>query len=406
MQVLLDTKKEYTEHLLDLFTIPIAKKIYKIYNDVKMDIKIFQKELINIKSWNNNKVKEEYDELIKKTKCKYLDKLLEKIILIDIKLKIDNNAKFDKSDIDIIKPYDFIHKCLVNISIYCWKNVYLFSTKNLKASEKQYHLNLIEKNIRKIIKNTIRDVIPYEKILDLYEEQKKQKSKKGGKKEESEPEEGTEEGTEEEIEEGTEENTDLEPEEGTEEEPDEETKEDKLLNEKWEQVKVDNIAEPQRKIKVNEYPLPPPKLFERQKNLISNRVKLESSIDIPKEEVIQISKEEKSDEETEEEINEGTNEETNEIQKEDLMTIPDDKPIEQETKEEEPTEMTEEESEEESDEDFIDPSTFKGLNKKKTEELSSDYYTSSSSSESEDDNKPVDENIKRINLNSIKKLKS
>ena len=39
-------------------------------------------------------------------------------------------------------------------------------------------LNLIEKNIRKIIKNTIRDIIPFEKILNMYEEQKKNKAKK------------------------------------------------------------------------------------------------------------------------------------------------------------------------------------------------------------------------------------
>ncbi len=189
MQVLLDTKKEYIEHLLDLFTVPIAKKIYKIYNDVKMDIKSFQKELINIKNWNNNKVKDEYDEIIKKTKCKYFDKLLEKIILINIKLKIANDIKIDKSDIDIIKSYDFIHKCLINVSIYCWKNVYLFSTKNLKSAEKQYHLNLIESNIRKIIKNTIRDIIPYEKILDLNEEKKKDlKIYKKDKEEEQEDE--------------------------------------------------------------------------------------------------------------------------------------------------------------------------------------------------------------------------
>jgi len=173
MEVLLDTKKQYIEHLLDIFSIPIAKRIYKIFNDTSMNIKLFQQELINIKGWNNNKVKEEYNELIKKTKCKYLDKLLEKIIIIDIKLKIEGKFKLDKNNIDIIKSYDFIHKCLINVSIFCWKNVYLFSTKNLKSAEKQYHLNLIEKNIRKIIKNTIRDIIPFEKILDMYDNNNK-----------------------------------------------------------------------------------------------------------------------------------------------------------------------------------------------------------------------------------------
>ncbi len=219
MQVLLDTKKEYIEHLLDIFSTPISKRIYKIYNEVNMNISNFQKELVNIKSWNNNKIKDEYNELVKKTKCKYLDKLLEKIVIIDIKLKMDDKFKVAKKDIDIIKPYDFIHKCLINISIFCWKNVYLFSTKNLKPSEKQYHLNLIEKNIRKIIKNTIRDIIPFEKILSLYEDKNKDEE---DDEEEDDEEEEDEEDEEEEDEEDEEEEEDEEDEEDEEEEDEEE----------------------------------------------------------------------------------------------------------------------------------------------------------------------------------------
>ena len=101
-----------------------------------------------------------------KTKCKYLEKLLKKIILLNIKIKSDDRYT-NISKIHIIEPQDFIHKCLVNIGIFCWKNAYLFSFKNLKSSEKQYHLNLIEKNIRKIIKNNIRDITPFEIILNL-----------------------------------------------------------------------------------------------------------------------------------------------------------------------------------------------------------------------------------------------
>ena len=47
--VLLDTKKEYIEHLLDIFTIPIAKRIYKIFNDNNMNVKKFQNSQKKIK---------------------------------------------------------------------------------------------------------------------------------------------------------------------------------------------------------------------------------------------------------------------------------------------------------------------------------------------------------------------
>ena len=33
MQGLIDTKKEYTEHLLDKITVPISVRIYDIYNE-------------------------------------------------------------------------------------------------------------------------------------------------------------------------------------------------------------------------------------------------------------------------------------------------------------------------------------------------------------------------------------
>jgi len=188
-----------------------------------MNIGNFQKELVNIKSWNNNKIKDEYNELVKKTKCKYLDKLLEKIVIIDIKLKINDKFKIPKKDIDIIKPYDFIHKCLINISIFCWKNVYLFSTKNLKPSEKQYHLNLIERNIRKIIKNTIRDIIPFEKILSLYEDKNKEES--DVEEDEDEEDDDDDEDQEEEDEE-EDEDDDEEDDEDQEEDDDEEDNDD------------------------------------------------------------------------------------------------------------------------------------------------------------------------------------
>ena len=34
MQHLIDTKKEYTEHLIDLLTVPLLKRIYYIYEKI------------------------------------------------------------------------------------------------------------------------------------------------------------------------------------------------------------------------------------------------------------------------------------------------------------------------------------------------------------------------------------
>jgi hypothetical protein len=169
MDGLLDTKKEYTDHLIDILIIPISQKIYSLYEECineKKNLVDFQKKLNNIKNWNNNIIKEEYENIKKKSKCNYIPKLLKTIFITSIKIKIFN---YENKKITLKSPSveDFIHKCYINCSIFSWKNAYLFwNHQTLKSSEKQYHLNLIEKNFKKIIKNTIRDIIPIEEILE------------------------------------------------------------------------------------------------------------------------------------------------------------------------------------------------------------------------------------------------
>jgi len=239
MQVLLDTKTEYIDHLLDIITIPLAKNIYKMYDASNGNIKVFQQFLVEIKNWNNNKIYDEYQLLLKKTKCNYFEKLLKEIVILNIKIKTENASKI--KDISIIKPYDFIHRCMMNISIFCWKNVYLFSSKNLKPSEKQYHLNLIEKNIRKILKNTIRDITPFETILELYNEKviesDTEEEEDNIEEEESDNEEESESDDEEDSEEDTD-DTEDDSEEDTEDDSEEDTEED---SEDKEEIKIPKI---------------------------------------------------------------------------------------------------------------------------------------------------------------------
>jgi len=162
---LLDSKKEYIDIILDNISIPVCNIVYNIYKSCG-NTQEFQQKMAQIKNWNNHIISEHAEKIL--SACEnnqLLSKLLKEIIVINIKLKIDNK-KIDYKKIPIINIVDFIHKCLINSGIFCWKNAYLFSHKNLKPSEKQYHLNLIEKNIRKIIKITIRDCTPFDLILD------------------------------------------------------------------------------------------------------------------------------------------------------------------------------------------------------------------------------------------------
>jgi len=197
MQGLLDTKKEYINIILDKFTVPICTYIYDIYKGCK-NIQEFQNKMANIKNWNNNIINESYINITTSSKCKLLPKILREVIVINVMLKTN---KINAKKIKTINVEDFIHKCLINTGLYCWKNAYLFSHKNLKPCEKQYHLNIVEKNIKKIIKLTIRDCTPYELFLNDEETETEEESDEEEVEEEESDEEEVEEEEDGEVEE-------------------------------------------------------------------------------------------------------------------------------------------------------------------------------------------------------------
>ena len=235
MQNLIENKKEYIDILLDNLTVPICNVIYDLYKS-SSNIQDFQNNLSLIKNWNNNKIEEHYLKIINSQKKRnFIKSLLYEIIIINIKLKTENK-NIDLNRIKIIAPTDFIHKCLINSAIYSWKNAYLFSHKNLKPIERQYHLNIVEKNIRQIIKDTIRDSTPFELIFDsdyISNEAIKQKyknnddlNKKNVKKHQDKEEDENEDDDEDNEDEDDEDNKDDEDEDEDDEDEDEDNDED------------------------------------------------------------------------------------------------------------------------------------------------------------------------------------
>jgi len=174
MEGLIDTRNEYIEHLQDIIGIAISKRINAIWSEcfiANKGVKGFQNELYCVKKWNNNIVNDEYKKIVKNTKCKYLLNLIKIIIITTIKIKIyEYKDQFDNIKIKIPNPEDFVHKCFINVASFSWKNAYLFNKKNIKDAEYQNNLNIIEENIRIIIKKTFRDFIPFDEIFNQIED--------------------------------------------------------------------------------------------------------------------------------------------------------------------------------------------------------------------------------------------
>ena len=174
MEGLIDTRNEYIEHIQDILSVAISKRIYALYTEMmqeKKGLKGFQNELYSIRKWNNNMVNDEYKKIVKYTKCKYLPNLIKSIIITTIKIKIyEYRDQFDNIKIKIPNPEDFVHKCYINAASFSWKNAYLYNRNNIKDAEYQNNLNIIEENIRSIIKKTFRDFVPFDEIFKQIED--------------------------------------------------------------------------------------------------------------------------------------------------------------------------------------------------------------------------------------------
>jgi len=174
MQGLVDNKKEYTKYIQESLTISIAEKIknyFDISNDNKTGLKGFQNELNKIKDWNNNYIENEYNEIVKKSKYKNIDKLYKFVIITSIRIKIyEYKDSIDNVNIKYPSIEDYIHKCFINVAAWAWKNPFLFFKNNLREIEIQNNYNIIEKKIKKIIKNTLIECIPIDSIIQQIEE--------------------------------------------------------------------------------------------------------------------------------------------------------------------------------------------------------------------------------------------
>lgn len=183
MQSLTDTKQDCILILQEMLSAHISQYFYSIYTETQnMGLKVFQRELNNISEWNNNKLKTEIDNIVEKCDCDYLSKLIKITIITSLKLKFFEYKKTLRNiNIKIPTIYDFIHKILVNVSHFSWKNSYLFVQKNLKSIEIQNNMNIIDHSVKKIISKTIAEFVNVKEVilqLNEYIDMSIQKNKK------------------------------------------------------------------------------------------------------------------------------------------------------------------------------------------------------------------------------------
>ena len=170
LDVLVENKNEYLEHLTDISTIPICKFFVNIANNCS-SLKEFQNELVLLTKWNKQKQDGKMNtihKLIEEDHAtpQYMLKLLSEIISKSIKIKIIEHKSIIKSlKVYIPEWYEFLYKVCMLASNIFWKNPVLFY-KKVSSIERQNNINTIEKITKTCIKNAVRSFIPLNKIIN------------------------------------------------------------------------------------------------------------------------------------------------------------------------------------------------------------------------------------------------
>ena len=128
VNVLSETKNEYSARLLELLAPAIIEGVKSIYNDA---IKIceendeqdkylmtFQNYLTRVPKWNSTLIEAECKRIIGASKCSYLEDLLTCVHITHLKLltSVRVSQKQKKIDIDIPKLSTFIHKIYIHLA--------------------------------------------------------------------------------------------------------------------------------------------------------------------------------------------------------------------------------------------------------------------------------------------------
>jgi hypothetical protein len=168
---LVEIKKEFTIHLVNLLTPLIFEGIQSIYDRVLKDfentvIKSFQSFLEEIKNWNQIIIEEEYTRIIKQLPP-YFESLVKATIESNITLLTScslNNNKQVTLDVDIKK---FIQLVYIEAGRDFYNNPLLFFHKYTSSEIKKNQHEALD-IIKYSIQNAVRKILPMEEIVNKY----------------------------------------------------------------------------------------------------------------------------------------------------------------------------------------------------------------------------------------------
>ena len=165
--ILVAARKEYTGHLCDILCPYINECFHDMYSEAErisegaQTMKKFQTLCQEVKSWNNNLIKEHTDKVTQQ--CSWLGDLIAAIFVCHVKIlsSISIGKSSDKLKLKIPTNTSFIHACFVNSAKDIYNNPYIMKNKELSSDE----VEEVNQRILTAIENTIRENIPFQEVI-------------------------------------------------------------------------------------------------------------------------------------------------------------------------------------------------------------------------------------------------
>jgi hypothetical protein len=172
LNLLVDTKKEFSIYLINNLSPEISKGIYSIYLNCKNRVEennniliSFQQVLSDVPKWNNNVIYTETGRI--KNKISYIEDLLTAVFISNMRLLCSIKNKNKQIKVKVPKLEVFIHKCYIEVAKEFWSYTYLFN-ENINKLEVQKNKRQIEVIIKNSIEEVIRKLLPLKTILKDY----------------------------------------------------------------------------------------------------------------------------------------------------------------------------------------------------------------------------------------------
>jgi hypothetical protein len=178
LQVLLESKEEYTLQFTNLLTPCIIQGFHSMYDYVRkhnknetLILREFQEHLRIIPQWSGTMIEQEESRIKLATRTDWLEELLKAIYIVNIQILSQMANKRSnkplKLNVEVPSLRSFIHKCYIATARDLWKQPFLLYHKNNKV-EIQKSLIELHNMVKKTIQETIRQNLPFKDVLSHF----------------------------------------------------------------------------------------------------------------------------------------------------------------------------------------------------------------------------------------------